>query len=227
MARAVRRSRLSARLLAGVVAPSLAELPGGDNLTFVGDTEVVAAEIEEFLAGSRTPPMPDRVLATILFTDIAGSTERAAEVGDRRWRELLGRHDLEVRAAVHTGEVELRGGDIGGDRGPYHLAGHGVGPAERGAGVQYREGAGRGSRDRGSRTGVSNPSGGARSVAPVRGIHLTRCSWLGTPAFGLPGLGGRPGRCGWRASGPTLAPSWPVGPPTSSPTTSETSATPG
>jgi class 3 adenylate cyclase len=139
----------------------LVELPDGDALPFVGDTEAVAAEIEEFLTGSRPPPMPDRVLATILFTDIASSTQRAAEVGDRRWRELLGRHDalaraqlqryrgrevkmtgdgllatfdgparavtcaaaigrelrtlgVEVRAAVHTGEVELRDGDIGG-----------------------------------------------------------------------------------------------------------------
>jgi class 3 adenylate cyclase len=111
----------------------LVELPDGDNLPFVGDAEAVAAEIEEFLTGSRPPPMPDRVLATILFTDIAGSTEHAAEVGDRRWRELLGRHDtlareqleryrgrevgtlgLAVRAAVHTGEVELRDGDIAG-----------------------------------------------------------------------------------------------------------------
>jgi hypothetical protein len=71
----------------------LVELPAGDNLTFVGDSEAIAAEIEEFLTGSRTPPMPDRVLATILFTDIASSTEHAAELGDRRWRELLGRHD--------------------------------------------------------------------------------------------------------------------------------------
>jgi class 3 adenylate cyclase len=152
----------ASRYAAGrIPGASLVELPDGDNLPFVGDSEAVAAEIEEFLTGSRTPPMPDRVLATILFTDIAGSTERAAEVGDRRWRELLGRHDalargqleryrgrevkmtgdgllatfdgparavacaaaigrevralgLEVRAAVHTGEVELRNGDIGG-----------------------------------------------------------------------------------------------------------------
>jgi pimeloyl-ACP methyl ester carboxylesterase len=107
---AVGASRYAAGRIPGA---RLVELPDGDNLPFVGDTEALAAEIEEFLTGSRTPPMPDRVLATILFTDIAGSTERAAEVGDRRCRELrtLG---LEVRAAVHTGEVELRDGDIGG-----------------------------------------------------------------------------------------------------------------
>jgi class 3 adenylate cyclase len=78
----------------------LVELPDGDNLSFVGDTEAVAAEIEEFLTGSRTPPVPDRVLATILFTDIAGSTQRAAEVGDRRWRELFGRHDTLARGQL-------------------------------------------------------------------------------------------------------------------------------
>jgi pimeloyl-ACP methyl ester carboxylesterase len=74
----VRSSRYAASRIPGA---RLVELPGGDNLTFVGDSEAVAAEIEEFLTGSVTPPMPDRVLATILFTDIAGSTERAAQVG--------------------------------------------------------------------------------------------------------------------------------------------------
>src|SRR5512132_1876454 len=84
----------SSRFAAGrIPGARLVELAGGDNLPFVGDSEAVAAEIEEFLTGSVTPPMPDRVLASILFTDIAGSTARAAEVGDRRWRELLGRHD--------------------------------------------------------------------------------------------------------------------------------------
>jgi hypothetical protein len=91
----------------------LVELPDGDNLTFVGDTEAVAAEIEEFLTGSRAPPMSDRVLATILFTDIASSTEHAAEVGDRRWRELLGRHDALARALLerYRGREVKRTGD--------------------------------------------------------------------------------------------------------------------
>jgi class 3 adenylate cyclase len=93
----VRSSRYAASRIPGARP---VELPGGDNLTFVGDSEAVAAEIEEFLTGSVTLPMPDRVLATILFTDIAGSTERAAEVGDRRWRELLGRHDTLARAQL-------------------------------------------------------------------------------------------------------------------------------
>jgi len=73
------------------------ELPGDDHWIAAGDTDAVADEIEEFLTGTRPVPELDRVLATVLFTDIVGSTERAAEVGDRRWRELLGNHDATVR----------------------------------------------------------------------------------------------------------------------------------
>jgi class 3 adenylate cyclase len=139
----------------------LVELPGEDNLMFAGDSDAVVDEIEEFLTGARHPPETDRVLATVLFTDMVGSTERAAEVGDRRWRDQLDAHDrairrqLErfrgrevntsgdgfvatfdgpgraiecacairdavralgavVRVGLHTGEIELRGDDIGG-----------------------------------------------------------------------------------------------------------------
>ena len=62
------------------------ELPGEDHLPWVGDQDCVLDEIEQFLTGQRTPPSPDRVLKTMLFTDIVGSTERAAELGDRRWK---------------------------------------------------------------------------------------------------------------------------------------------
>jgi class 3 adenylate cyclase len=55
--------------------------------------DVIADEIEEFLTGVRPAPEPDRVLATVLFTDIVGSTERAAEIGDRRWHDLLDNHN--------------------------------------------------------------------------------------------------------------------------------------
>jgi class 3 adenylate cyclase/alpha-beta hydrolase superfamily lysophospholipase len=75
----------------------LVELPGEDNLMFVGDTGAVVSEIEEFLTGARRPPDTDRVLATVLFTDIVGSTERATTLGDRRWRDLLDSHDWAVR----------------------------------------------------------------------------------------------------------------------------------
>jgi len=137
------------------------EMPGEDNLYYVGDTETTLGEIEEFLTGVRPLPESDRVLATVLFTDIVASTERSAQVGDRRWKDLLDQHDtlirgelerhrgrlvkntgdgilatfdgparaircaqaiatsvkalgIEVRAGLHTGEVELRGEDVTG-----------------------------------------------------------------------------------------------------------------
>jgi class 3 adenylate cyclase len=68
------------------------ELPGDDHLLQAFDQEVMDLlidEIEEFITGARHGPEPDRMLVTVMFTDIVGSTERAVEVGDRRWRELL------------------------------------------------------------------------------------------------------------------------------------------
>ena len=73
------------------------ELHGRDDLPYVGDQDAVLDEVEEFLTGMRHGPEPDRVLTTVLFTDIVGSTVRAAELGDRRWGELLERHDALVR----------------------------------------------------------------------------------------------------------------------------------
>jgi pimeloyl-ACP methyl ester carboxylesterase len=73
------------------------ELPGADDLYWVGDAGRMLDEIEEFLTGVRPGPRPDRILATVLFTDIVGSTRRVAEMGERRWRDLLDRHDLAVR----------------------------------------------------------------------------------------------------------------------------------
>ena len=137
------------------------ELEGADHLFFTGDADTLLDEIEEFLTGVRPLPAVERVLATVLFTDIVDSTKRAVELGDEQWKELLGRHDahvrrqldrfrgrevnttgdgflawfdgparaircatairdvlrglgLEVRAGVHTGEVELRDDDISG-----------------------------------------------------------------------------------------------------------------
>ena len=71
-----------------------------DHFPFVGDIDAIVDEIEEFLTGSRRAREPDRVLATVLFTDIVGSTERAAELGDRRWTELLAEHHRVVRAEL-------------------------------------------------------------------------------------------------------------------------------
>jgi class 3 adenylate cyclase len=69
-------------------------------------------EVEEFLTGHRPVHEPDRVLATVLFTDIVGSTEKATEVGDRRWRELLDQHHSLVRRQLerfHGREVDTAG----------------------------------------------------------------------------------------------------------------------
>ncbi len=70
------------------------ELPGADHLMWAGDAEAILDEIEGFLTGVRRGPAPDRVLTTVLFTDIAGSTERAAAMGDRDWAGLLERHHV-------------------------------------------------------------------------------------------------------------------------------------
>ncbi len=83
------------------------ELPGDDHL-FVGDQDAVLDEIEEFLTGVRSSPEPERLLATVLFTDIVGSTERAVELGDRRWRELLESYYALVRNEL----VRFRGREI-------------------------------------------------------------------------------------------------------------------
>jgi class 3 adenylate cyclase len=80
-----------------IAGAKLVELPGEDNVIFVGNSDADLDEIDEFLTGSRHAPRADRVLATVLFTDIAGSTERAAELGDRRWRDLLDAHDQTIR----------------------------------------------------------------------------------------------------------------------------------
>jgi class 3 adenylate cyclase len=139
----------------------LVELPGDDHWWFAGDVDGLIDEIGQFLTGELPDREPDRVLATVLFTDIVGSTEQAAELGDRRWRKLIESHEaaarrevarhrgrtvktmgdgvlatfdgparavrcaqalqeavrplgLEVRAGVHTGEVERIGDDVGG-----------------------------------------------------------------------------------------------------------------
>jgi class 3 adenylate cyclase len=75
----------------------LVELESDDHLPWVGDQDSILDEVEEFLTGVRRGPEPDRVLATVLFTDIVGSTQRAVELGDRHWRELLAAHEVIVR----------------------------------------------------------------------------------------------------------------------------------
>ena len=76
------------------------ELPGDDHWLSAGDVDAIVDEIEEFVTGTRTVAAPDRVLATVLFTDIVGSTARATELGDRRWHELLEQHHAVVRSEL-------------------------------------------------------------------------------------------------------------------------------
>jgi class 3 adenylate cyclase len=137
------------------------ELPGTDNLYWVGETDLMLEEIEEFLTGTRHRSEPNRVLATVLFTDIVDSTTQASGLGDSAWHDRLERHDamvrrqlerfggkeiktigdgflatfdgparaircacairdgveqlgIDVRAGLHTGEVELLRDDVGG-----------------------------------------------------------------------------------------------------------------
>jgi class 3 adenylate cyclase len=139
----------------------LVEVPGPDTLFFVGDTVAMLDSIEQFLTGRLPTPDIDRVLATVMFTDIVDSTPTLAGVGDRRWREVLEAHEalvtdeleryrgrrikmtgdgvlatfdgpgraircasairdavrslgLEIRAGLHTGEIDIVGGDVTG-----------------------------------------------------------------------------------------------------------------
>ena len=88
------------------------ELPGRDNLPYVGDQDAVLDEVQEFLTGVRHGAEPDRLLATVLFTDIVGAAARAAELGDRAWRDLLERHNAVVRRELERGrgrEVDTAG----------------------------------------------------------------------------------------------------------------------
>lgn len=154
----VDHGRFLARHIPGAVYK---ELGGDDHSVFAGDTDSLVDEIEEFLTGVRPPRDTERVLATVLFTDIVSSTQRATEMGDRAWRTLLDAHDamvrsqllrhrgreiktmgdgflavfdgparaircacavrdllgelgLDIRAGLHTGEIEIRGDDIAG-----------------------------------------------------------------------------------------------------------------
>jgi class 3 adenylate cyclase len=76
------------------------EVPGSDHLPYVGDQDAIVDEIEEFLTGVRPGAEPQRVLATVLFTDIVGSTEMAASLGDREWRNVLEAHFLGAEQAL-------------------------------------------------------------------------------------------------------------------------------
>lgn len=100
----VDRGRFMAEQIPGA---RFVELPGEDHFVYVGDTDDLLDEVEQFLTGARHTNEPDRVLSTVLFTDIVASTERASELGDRRWRGLLEAHDAGVRD-----QVEMYGGTV-------------------------------------------------------------------------------------------------------------------
>jgi pimeloyl-ACP methyl ester carboxylesterase len=97
------------RWIAGRIPGSkFVELSGADHLPWVGDQDAVLDEIEEFLTGVRPIREADRVLATVLFTDVVGSTEKAAKLGDRPWRDLLEQHHASVRREL----VRWRGHEV-------------------------------------------------------------------------------------------------------------------
>jgi class 3 adenylate cyclase len=106
-------ARLSQGVARGIPDAREVELAGGDHLFCTGDQDGLLDEIERFLTGDLARRPVDRVLATVLFTDIVGSTERAAELGDRRWRDVLERHDRLVKEEVgrHRGRVVKSTGD--------------------------------------------------------------------------------------------------------------------
>jgi class 3 adenylate cyclase len=98
-------------LAANIPGAKYVELPGEDHMLQSFDEEVLDLlldEVEEFITGTRQRPEPDRVVATLMFTDIVGSTERAAQLGDRPWRELLGNYYAIVRKEL----VAFRGREV-------------------------------------------------------------------------------------------------------------------
>jgi class 3 adenylate cyclase len=124
----------------------LVELPGIDHAGYAGDTDAMLDEAQEFLTGIRGSPDLDRVLATVMFTDIVGSTDRAASLGDRKWAQLLDEHDAIVarhveqfrgRFVKHTGDGALATFD-----GPGRAinCARGLRSAMAGLGVQIRVG---------------------------------------------------------------------------------------
>ncbi len=154
---------LGSRMVGQIPGARYIEYPNGDHAFWTGNTESLLGDIEEFITGLRDNGAAEleRILATVMFTDIVDSTRRAAEMGDQRWRNLLDSHDhlarqiidkhrgslvkstgdgvlatfdgpgrairwalafstaaqqigLSLRADLHTGEIELRGRDVGG-----------------------------------------------------------------------------------------------------------------
>ena len=91
-----------------IAGARLVELEGDDHFFHAGDVETMLGEVERFLTGTEAPVTEDRVLATVLFTDIVDSTKRAQALGDSRWRRLLERHHAVVRDAL----LRFRGREV-------------------------------------------------------------------------------------------------------------------
>lgn len=106
----VRHSREYARRIAGA---RLVELPGADSLPSSGDSDALLGEIEEFMTGARRGAERERALLTILFSDMVASTARVAQIGDKRWRDLLAAYERDVRGTLarFDGDVIERAGD--------------------------------------------------------------------------------------------------------------------
>ena len=96
-----------------IAGAKFVELPGADGFIYLGDTTGLLDEVEQFLTGERRLPEPDRVLATVLLTDIVGSTDLASQLGDHRWRAILDTHDDIVRRELedHHGRLHRATGD--------------------------------------------------------------------------------------------------------------------
>jgi len=123
------------------------ELPGADHAPWAGDQDQVLDEIEEFFTGARRGASADRVLATVLFTDIVGSTEHAAALGDAAWNDLLEEHHAVVRrqlAAFRGDEIDTTGdGFLATFDGPARAVecGRAISSAVRELGIEVRAGA--------------------------------------------------------------------------------------
>ena len=104
---------LSRTVARGIPGAREVELAGADHLFIAGDQDAMIDEIEEFVTGRPAAPVGDRMLATVLFTDIVKSTDHAAELGDRRWRELLGQYErlVERELARYRGRLVKWTGD--------------------------------------------------------------------------------------------------------------------
>jgi class 3 adenylate cyclase len=108
-----RPSGVTERVANAIEGALLVELPGDDDLAIGADVDALVAETARFLTGEAKVPPPSRTLCAVLFTDLVSSTERAAALGDERWKAVLNRHDDVARTTIgrHAGRVVKTTGD--------------------------------------------------------------------------------------------------------------------